>query len=243
MKINIVTTALNESENIPDFMGLIMSLRNFFEQDFEVVFVDNGSIDSTQSSLANFTALDKNLYVVTNSVGSLYADGIEAALKNSTTDYSLLMPSDMQFSLSDIKKVLVAFKDITQNGDDKHHFIFTQRVIRNDGQYRKWRGNLWRSIVISLFGIDKSLDPASQLRIVCRDCVDGGAARNFLWDIETAVRFTKRSSKWSQVGVTLNPRLKGQSTLGTNQLKAEISAFVGVLKLASKMSKLEELVR
>ena len=241
MKINIVTTALNESENIPDFMDLIASLRNFFEQDFQVVFVDNGSSDSTQSLLANFTVLDRDLYLITNLVGSLYADGIEAALRNSSTNYSLLIPSDMQYSLSDIKKVLVAFNEITRKGDDKHHFIFTQRVIRNDGQYRKWRGNLWRVLVTSLFGIDKSLDPASQLRIVCRDCVNGGVARNFLWDIETAVRFTKGSTKWSQVGVTLNPRLKGQSTLGTNQLKAEISAFVGLLKLATKMWKLEEL--
>jgi glycosyltransferase involved in cell wall biosynthesis len=237
MKINIVTTALNESDNIPDFMGLIASLRNFFDQDFQVVFVDNGSSDSTQSLLADFTALDRNLHLVTNSVGSLYADGIEAALKNSSTDYSLLVPSDMQFSLSDIKKVLVAFTGITRGGSDKHHFIFTQRVVRNDGQYKKWRGNLWRGLVTSLFGIDKSLDPASQLRIVCRDCVNGGVARNFLWDIETAVRFTKGSTKWSQVGVTFNSRLKGQSTLGTNQLKVEISAFIGLLKLASKIRK------
>ena len=242
MKINIVTTALNESDNIPDFMDLIASLRNFFEQNFEVVFVDNGSSDSTHPLLANFTALDRNLYLVTNSVGSMYADGVEAALRNSTTDYSLLMPSDMQFSLSDIKKVLVAFNEITQKGNDKHHFIFTKRVIRNDGRYRKWRGNLWRGVVTSLFRIDKSLDPASQLRIVCRDCVNGRVARNFLWDIETAVRFMKGSTKWSQVGVTLNPRLKGQSTLGTNQLKVEISAFVGLLKLASKIWKVEELV-
>jgi glycosyltransferase involved in cell wall biosynthesis len=237
MKINIITTALNESDNIPDFMGLIASLRNFFEQDFQVVFVDNGSSDSTQSQLANFATLDKDLYLVTNSVGSLYADGIEAALKNSTTDYSLLVPSDMQFSLSDIKKVLIAFDEITGKGNDKHHFIFTQRVIRNDGQYKKWRGNLWRGLVTSLFGIDKSLDPASQLRIVCRDCVTGGVARNFLWDIETAVRFTKGSTKWSQVDVTFNSRLKGQSTLGSNQLKVEVSAFVGLLKLASKIKK------
>ena len=237
MKISIVTTALNESDNIPDFMGLIASLRNLFDQDFQVVFVDNGSSDSTQSVLENFTALDNHLYLVTNSVGSLYADGIEAALRNSSTDYNLLVPSDMQFSLSDIEKVLVEFSRITRGGTDKHHFIFTQRVVRNDGQYNKWRGNLWKSLVTSLFGIDKSLDPASQLRIVCRDCVNGGAARNFLWDIETAVRFIQGSTKWSQVGVTFNSRLKGQSTLGTNRLKAEISAFICLLKLALKIRK------
>lgn len=237
MKISIVTTALNESDNISDFMGLIASLRKLFEQDFQVVFVDNGSSDSTQSLLETFAALDRDLHLVTNSVGSLYADGIEEALKNSSTDYNLLVPSDMQFSLSDIEKVLVAFSRITGGGTDKHHFIFTQRVVRNDGRYNKWRGNLWRSLVTSLFGIDKSLDPASQLRIVCRDCVNGGAARNFLWDIETAVRFTQGSTKWSQVGVTFNSRLKGQSTLGTNRLKAEISAFIGLLKLALKIRK------
>ena len=237
MNITIVSSGLNESENIPDFMSLIQELRSFFRNDFRVVFVDNGSTDISPVLLSKYAEFDKELTLIANPLGSQYADGIEAALSNSTTNYCLLIPSDMQFAFQDIVNVLESFLEFTLEGKRLHCMILTRRKLRNDGFYNKWRGMLWRRIVTALFGVNASLDPASQLRIICRDCVKKGTARNFLWDVENMAKFTRKSTNWFLVDVAFNPRLKGHSTLGSKRLRLELSAFFGLIRLIAKISR------
>lgn len=236
MNINIVTSGLNESENIPDFMSLIQELRSFFKNNIEVVFVDNGSTDISPILLSKYAEFDKQLTLIANPLGSQYADGIEAALNKSTTNYSLLIPSDMQFAFQDIVNVLESFLEYTLEGKRLHCMILTHRKLRYDGFYNEWRGRFWRRIVIALFGMNASLDPASQLRIICRDCVKKGTARNFLWDVENIAKFTRKSTNWFLVDVTFNPRLKGRSTLASKRLRSELSAFFGLMRLIIKIS-------
>lgn len=238
MTLSIVTTMFNEVDNLPEFVALVSNVRTTFKLDIPVLLVDNGSTDDTSVFFkANFSDLGF-LTLFQNPPGSSYAEGIERALLLSNRSYALFIPSDMQFDLTDVASVISVFLSSTNKGRKLHCPVLSVRSLRRDGIQNVIRGEFWRRIVIGVLNFDRRLDPASQLRILCIDCLEKIDSRNFLWDIESLFFSIKKAISWKVVHVSFYPRKFGSSSLIGSPLLSEFNALRGLCKIKKRLGTL-----
>lgn len=109
--ISIVIPILNESGNLS---GLVDALRNVFEElavGWEVIFVDDGSVDDSWQQLQILSSENENLSIIrfTRNFGKEAA--IHAGLVHSRAPFSLVMDSDMQHPPALIKQMWTTLHD------------------------------------------------------------------------------------------------------------------------------------
>jgi glycosyltransferase involved in cell wall biosynthesis len=102
IKISVVTTLLNEEENVP------MLIRNISEslKDFshEVLFVDDGSTDNTVEVLRTHQEPNHKLIILNRNYGQTAA--MSAGIREAKGDFIVTMDADLQNDASDIPFML-----------------------------------------------------------------------------------------------------------------------------------------
>ena len=92
-RLSILTATFNAGKHLP---GLIESLKNQTDQDFEWIVADGGSTDDTLSVIERLCKDMKYLSVDSRSDYGIY-DALNRAIKKSTGDYYLVAGADDQF--------------------------------------------------------------------------------------------------------------------------------------------------
>lgn len=100
MKLSIVVPCYNEEERLKELEKSIEEFQGIWKDDFEIIFVDDGSTDKTLSILENkyFLAdLKKNNKFKLNGLKKNSGKGgaLKAGIKDSTGDYILTMDADV----------------------------------------------------------------------------------------------------------------------------------------------------
>ncbi|KTR03512.1 hypothetical protein NS365_18105 [Aureimonas ureilytica] len=115
MKLSLVIPCYNEQGNIPIIVARLREiLRN--HQGVEVLLVDNGSRDETGARIAEETAGDPTLRLVSVPVNKGYGYGIKAGLAQAQGDVLAWTHADMQ---TDPHDVLTAFDLFRAQKDDR----------------------------------------------------------------------------------------------------------------------------
>ncbi len=123
MKLSVVVPVMNERENIEPLIGTITSsLQNL---KYEIIFVDDGSIDGTVEEILKFQENNIRLIVLTMNFGqtSALAAGINAA----AGEYIATIDGDLQNDPLDIPLMLKKLED------EKLDLVAGIRANRNDG--------------------------------------------------------------------------------------------------------------
>ncbi|XOF32903.1 MAG: glycosyltransferase family 2 protein [Candidatus Electrothrix sp. YB6] len=106
MKLSVVIPIYNEEENInplyDELKGVIVPL----EHDHEVIFVDDGSSDSSLALLEKIQAQDKNVVVVSFRRNFGQTAAMSAGFDHASGDVIVTMDGDMQNDPHDIPKFL-----------------------------------------------------------------------------------------------------------------------------------------
>lgn len=96
-KISIVIPCFNEEKNINKlYLELDKVSKELDEVNFEIIFVDDGSIDSTLKIIKNMAKKDKRVRFISFSRNFGKEAGMYAGLKYSTGDYVTIMDCDLQ---------------------------------------------------------------------------------------------------------------------------------------------------
>ena len=67
--ISIVTACFNEEENVEEVYNQVKTVINSLEgYDYEHIFIDNASTDSTVSKLKKIAMVDKNVKIIVNTL-------------------------------------------------------------------------------------------------------------------------------------------------------------------------------
>jgi len=106
MKVSIVIPVYNEAQSLPELSERLTQIAATGGRDFEVIFVNDGSVDNTAEVLEKLTAgssLFKTLHLAKN-YGQTTA--IAAGTAHSTGDVIVLMDSDLENHPEDIPKLL-----------------------------------------------------------------------------------------------------------------------------------------
>ena len=164
-RVCIVIPAYNEQRAIGDVVGGVIEQFNNSSYDFEVVVVNDGSIDNTSSEAqkAGATVID---HIINSGAGSATATGLRYAEKNGF-DFAVTMDADGQHSAKD---VMAGIHEIELHKQD---LLIGSRLINSDGMSRvKILGNKGLStITYILFGINVT-DSQSGLRVFSRKALE-----------------------------------------------------------------------
>jgi glycosyltransferase involved in cell wall biosynthesis len=221
----------NESDSLPFFIDQIQDIWLQTSCKISAIIVDNGSTDDTELVIAKLPQADHILFLK-NPYGASYADGLEYAIRKTSSPYVLILPSDLQFVSSDVVRVVNAFHAKLQGVESgKKVAIFTSRGDRSDGLFMRFRGAIWRNVVLKILSIDHKLDPASQLKIIPTPKEEDFTSRNFLWDIESLLWSLRLVQNYEVVRVGFISRPYGESSLSKNLIVSTHTALRGLLRL------------
>lgn len=232
MYVQIISTMKNESQNLNSFIDLIQDLHAIHMFAGEAIVVNNGSTDDTDSVIATLPDLPFVKFLV-NPKNSTYADGLERAISEAVAPYVLIVPCDLQFDKYDILNLLHVFYTQLAYSSSNKIVVISDRKIRLDGSFNKFRGYLWRFIVCKVLSLNSDIDPASQLRIIPNPKGIKFTSRNFLWDIESLIWALKTVPAYIVVGVKFHPRVYGVSNSSSKVFRSALTALIGLNAIRS----------
>jgi len=104
--ISVIIPALNEEKNIQGTVQEVLAALDDRFSDFELVLVDDGSVDTTGAIMDQLVSDNVRMRVAHNShptnLGGAYKTGLAIA----RMEYVIMVPGDNQFSAANIAKVL-----------------------------------------------------------------------------------------------------------------------------------------
>ncbi len=126
MKLSVVIPCYNESKNIPLILD---SLKNIIDgQEIEVILVNNGSTDDTNSIIESVKSNYTFLKIINIKINLGYGYGIVSGLKSAKGDFIGYTHADLQTDPADIIR---AYKLIKENNFYKNIYIKGDRKGRS----------------------------------------------------------------------------------------------------------------
>jgi len=102
MRYTILVPFFNEQDNVTELYARIKSAVEAIPNDFEFVFVDDGSTDRTFDILEQIAGVDSRVTVVKLSRNYGRTDALAAGFEHATGDYVITMDGDLQHDPGDI---------------------------------------------------------------------------------------------------------------------------------------------
>ena len=139
---SIILPTLNEEKNIIILLKKIRLILYYTK--YEVIFVDDGSIDNTRKIIIKLSKKYKNVKYIFRNIKNL-STAFLAGLKISKGKYIILMDADLQHNPSNLKKIL------TEIIKSKQDIIIGSRFLKNSKNYEKEFKSKFRLILSKFF--------------------------------------------------------------------------------------------
>lgn len=160
MKISVVVPCFNEEESIGLFYEEMTRVAKTMDNDFEYIFVDDGSKDRTAEILVELSQKDECVKYISFSRNFGKEAAIYAGFENSTGDYVVMMDADLQDPPSLLPQML---EYITKGGYDS---VATRRVTRKgEPPIRSFFARMFYKIINKISDVD-IVDGARDYRLM-----------------------------------------------------------------------------
>lgn len=142
--LSIIVPCFNEAKNIAHFYSAMMSEKwRDFVSDYEMIFVDDGSTDSTIDEVKKLQKIDKNVRLIKFSRNFGKESAMLAGLKASQKSLVTLMDCDLQDPPNLLARMLEIHK--ANNGNIK--MIVAKRANRNgEGRWRAFFSEIFYKV-------------------------------------------------------------------------------------------------
>jgi glycosyltransferase involved in cell wall biosynthesis len=198
LKLSIVVPVFNEEDNVQELHRAIFSACQKLGNNFEIIFIDDGSTDKTAENCKNLTPL--KLIQFRQNFGQTAA--FDAGIKEAKGDIIITMDGDLQNDPEDIKLLL-------EEMEKGYDVVSGWRWQRKDSLMKKFFSrvaNLLRKILIK----DNIHDSGCSLKAYKKECFDGvdlfGEMHRFIPAILELSGF-----KVGEVKVSHHPRIHGKT--------------------------------
>lgn len=217
-KLSLVITVFNEAENIKPLVARIKKVLIGFS--YEVIFVDDGSTDSTEQFIRSEADQHVKLVVLNRNYGQTAA--MAAGIEEATGDYIITLDGDLQNDPADIPSMLEKLK--SEGWDVVAGF----RKNRKDGAlFRKIPSKLANQLIRNLTGVTIR-DYGCTLKIFKRRVAKSlglyGDLHRFI-----PILAVLQGAKITDMEVSHHPRLHGQSKYGLGRTFKVISDLILLL--------------
>ena len=165
MDLSIVVPVLNEQDSIDRFLTVTTPYCDSLEIDYEIVFVNDGSIDQTLSCLIEKAATYKQLKIINLSRNFGKESAVSAGLDHASGDALILMDVDLQ----DPPELIVDFYKKYQEGHDS--VIAVRRKRDGDSYPKRVSAKMFYSLFRRLSELN-TVDNAGDFRLISRRVLD-----------------------------------------------------------------------
>ena len=190
----IILPTLNGEKNINILIKKIRQILYYTK--YEVIFVDDGSIDNTQKIIINLSKKYKNVKYIFRNIKNL-STAFLAGLKISKGKYIILMDADLQHNPSNLKKIL------TEIIKSKQDIIIGSRFLKSSKNYEKKFKSKLTDPLSGFFAAKKSI-------LINKEKFLYKRGFKIVLDYYMLLR---KSAKIAEIPISLNKRFKGKSKI------------------------------
>jgi len=167
-KISIIIPCYNEEQAIPYFYKEITKVSETMKQDFEFIFVNDGSKDLTIDTIKKYAKKDKRVKYINFSRNFGKEAAMFAGLELSTGDYVAIMDADLQ----DPPELLPKMLEVLDNKETDYDCVGTRRVTRKgEPPIRSFFARMFYKIINKMSKIEM-VDGARDYRLMTRQMVN-----------------------------------------------------------------------
>jgi len=227
LSISVVLPAHNEAENITTTIENCVSYLEQNVSDYEVIVVNDGSIDDTQNVVQELKSTNSKVRLVNHPVNKGYGSALRSGFDKASCEYIFFMDSDGQFNINDLDRLLplVSAQDV----------VIGYREDRADSFVRLLNAWLYGLYIYLTFGLKvRDMDcafkvfPTKAYRDI-RPIKSDGA----LFSAEFLIKLQRNGFKLSEVPVRHFPRRFGTQS-GAN-IKVILRMFKESWKLRNEL--------
>lgn len=167
-KISIIVPCYNEEQAIPFFYDEITKTVEEMKNNFEFIFINDGSKDKTIEVIKEYSKKDKRVKYIHFSRNFGKEAAMLAGLKLSTGDYVAIMDADLQ----DPPSLLPQMLNILEDPNNDYDCVGTRRVTRKgEPPIRSLFARMFYKIINKMSKIEM-VDGARDYRLMSRQMVD-----------------------------------------------------------------------
>jgi glycosyltransferase involved in cell wall biosynthesis len=206
LTLSIVVPAYNESENLADAIQMITSGIPASVSDYEIIIVDDGSRDNTAGIIRTLAAANHNIIGIFHDENQGKGAALNSGFAKSRMEWVLFMDADLQINFSE----LTAFIEQTGN----HDIIIGYRQDRRDPFARRFFSAIYAGIIRLSLGVGVR-DLNCPFKLMRKSFLDSCDLRSqgFFIDTELMHAAFRNKARITELGVSCQPRQKGQSTV------------------------------
>lgn len=227
--ISVVLPVYNEQDNINHVIKSIFNTLPSITNDIEVFAVDDGSSDKTPEILKELQSSESRLRVVRHEKNKGYGAALISGFKNAKNELILMMDSDRQFKISEIKKFIPYVADFD--------IVAGFRIKRRDSSHRYLFGAVFNFITNVFFGI-RTRDINCGFKLFKTDLLHNMSLtmEGALINAEIMILAKRNRVKIKEVGINHYPRVYGKQTGASFKVifKAILSMFHLMCRLRLK---------
>ena len=185
MTISIIVPCFNEEESLPLFYAEMEKIKSRIDDNFEYIFVNDGSKDRTLQVLRDLNQADKNVHYLSFSRNFGKEAALYAGLKHATGDLVTVMDADLQ----DPPELLLTMKSMLEKNPDLD-CVGTRRTTR-DGEppIRSFFAKMFYKLINKISQVEM-VDGARDFRLIRRQMVDA------ILEVSEYNRFSKGIFAW-----------------------------------------------
>lgn len=163
--ISLIIPVFNEEKAIVPFMRAVLPVIDKQPEQFELLFIDDGSVDGTAFCLSELSAKDSRIRVIELSRNFGKESALSAGIDHACGDALIPMDVDLQ----DPPDLIATFIMRWQEGYD---IVYGVRASRNDDSYAKRQSASWFYRIFNKVSPLQIPDNAGDYRLIDRQVAD-----------------------------------------------------------------------
>ncbi len=226
VSISVFFPCYNEQENVSRTVEKALDVLENLGAEFEIIIVDDGSIDRTGQIADEIAAKDKRVIVVHHQRNLGYGAALQSGFRAAKKELVFYTDGDGQFDMEEMPPLLPLI--------EQYDIVSCYRLKRQENLMRRINGFCWTKLVCLMFGM-KIRDIDCAFKLYKREIFDNIklTSTGALIDTEILARAIRKGFSITQRGVHHYPRTAGAAT-GAN-LKVIFRAFRELFELRSRI--------
>ena len=149
--ISIVIPLYNEEENVHELVERLLKASPLWNEDFEILFVDDGSYDDTFELIKKYCTNDSRLKCIKLSRNFGHQAAISAGIKKAKGDAVIIMDGDLQDPPEELPRFLEKWRE-------GFHVVYAVRTKRKEGFLKRLAYKIFYRLLNMISNIDIPLD-------------------------------------------------------------------------------------
>jgi dolichol-phosphate mannosyltransferase len=217
--ISLVLPAWNESEALPRAIHEADDALRSVANEYEIIVVDDGSLDRTQESLQSMAADYQSLRVIRHGKNLGYGAALRTGFAAAKYDLVVWTDADLQFDLREIDRFLLLSKN--------YDIVCGYRIDRQDSPLRCFCSRVYNGLVRTLVGTTvRDIDCAFKMFRRAKLEQLAITTDGFLVNTELLTQARQKGYSIVEVGVSHRPRCEGQSTVSIRHIPAVLTSLL-----------------